>query len=366
MSTTMLLTGATGMVGREVLARAAADGAIERLLCLVRPSGGASAQDRLDDVLRKVGVTPDPGRLVAVAGDVVEPELGLDGKGRSVLRDVTGIVHCAASVSFDLPLAEAREINVRGTERIVALARTLPKLTRLDAVSTAYVAGCRSDVVRETDLVHDAGYHNTYEQTKNESEQLLAVAGTDLPIAVHRPSIVVGDSRTGRTGAWKVLYWPLKVIARGWLPVIPYDPEGRLDIVPVDFVADGILALAKDPAAIGRTFHLAAGTARDTTMAELTTAVFRKLGRRAPARVRPTWWRRVVRPAMMAAPSAKLRRTLRTGLVYRPYLELRLRFDTSAADERLGAAGVRCPPVLAYIDTIIDAAVASDFGSREP
>src|SRR5688500_9829450 len=112
---TLLLTGATGMVGREVLARAAADPRFERVLCLVRPAKGESAQQRLDDVLAKVGVPLDPVRLVAVAGDVVNPELGLDATARTTLRAVTRIIHCAASVSFDLPIEEAREINVRGT-----------------------------------------------------------------------------------------------------------------------------------------------------------------------------------------------------------------------------------------------------------
>lgn len=360
---TLLLTGATGMVGREVLARAAADPRFDSVLCLVRGDPG-EVQARLDDTLRKAGGTPSP-RVRAVSGDVVAPELGL-GAARAGLREVTRIVHCAASVSFDLPLEEAREINVHGTERMLALARTLPALERFDAVSTAYVAGCRSDLVREADLEHDAGFHNTYEQTKHASERLLRAAMADLPIAVHRPSIVVGDSRTGRTGAWKVLYWPLKVIARGFLPIIPYDPEGTLDIVPVDFVADAILALARDPATIGGTFHLAAGPGRDTTMAEVTDRVFRKLGRRPPVRVKPVWWRRVVRPALGAAPSRGLQRTLASGLVYRPYLELRLRFDTAATDRALAGTGVSCPRVMDYLDTIVDAALRSDFGKRDP
>lgn len=361
---TLLLTGATGMVGREVLARAVADARFDRVLCLVRAGKGETPQERLDAVLEKVGSAPDPGRVAAVGGDAVQPELGLDSRDRAALEAVDRIVHCAASVSFDLPLDEAREINVLGTERMLALARTLPRLERFDAVSTAYVAGRREDLVLEEDLAHDRGFRNTYEQTKHESEHLLRRAMRDLPIAVHRPSIVVGDSRTGRTGAWKVLYWPLKVIARGFLPVIPYDPEGQLDIVPVDFVADAILALSHDPSTLGRTYHLAAGPGRDTTTRELMVAVFEKLGRRPPIRVRPRIWRRFVRPAMMAAPSPALKRTLRTGLVYRPYLELRLRFDTREVDQKL-AGKVRCPRVLDYIDTIVSEALRTDFGKRE-
>jgi thioester reductase-like protein len=358
---TILITGATGMVGREVLARLAADLRYERVLCLVRPSKQESAQDRLDAVLRGVGGEPDPKRVIAVAGDVVQPELDLDADDRKTLADVDRIIHCAASVSFTLPLEESRLINVIGTERMLALARTLPRLERFDAVSTAYVAGRRDDLVHEAELEHDRGFHNTYEQSKHESEQLLRRAMADLPIAVHRPSIVVGDSRTGKTGAWKVLYWPLKVIARGLLPVIPYDPECRLDIVPVDFVADAILALADDPSTLGGTYHLAAGRARDCTMEHVTKAVFAKLGQRPPLRVPPTMWREVVRPALNLVPSKKLRRTLETGLAYRPYLELRLRFDTAEVDAKL-LDKVRCPPVLEYIDTIIDAALRSDFG----
>jgi thioester reductase-like protein len=361
---TLLLTGATGMVGRELLVRAAAERRYERVLCLVRPGKGESAQERLDATLKKAGGTPDPKRLIAVAGDVVAPELGL-GAARKRLADVTHVLHCAASVSFDLPLVEAREINVHGTERMLALARTLPRLERFDAVSTAYVAGLRQDLVHEVDLEHEAGFHNTYEQTKYESEQLLRAAMADLPIAVHRPSIVVGDSRTGRTGAWKVLYWPLKVIARGFLPIIPFDPEGRLDIVPVDFVADGVMALSNDPDTLGRTFHLTAGPARDTTMAEVTERVFARLGRRPPFRVRPTVWKRVVRPALRATGSRRLERTLSSGLVYRPYLELRLRFDTTHADRVLEKAGLRCPRVMDYLDTIVSHALATDFGKNE-
>jgi nucleoside-diphosphate-sugar epimerase len=185
----------------------------------------------------------------------------------------------------------------------------------------------------------------------------------DLPIAVHRPSIVVGDSRTGKTGAWKVLYWPLKVIARGFLPVVPYDPEGTLDIVPVDYVADGILALAEQPSTLGKTFHLTAGPGRDTTMKELTNRVFAQMGRRPPLRVRPNLWRRMVRPALMAAPSKGIKRTLASGMVYRPYLELRLRFDTRETDKHLAGA-VTCPRVIDYIDTIVAEALRTDFGKK--
>jgi long-chain acyl-CoA synthetase len=353
---TLLLTGATGMIGREVLARAAVDARFDRIVCLIRPP-----LDRLGPLLAAHGVPHAP-HVSGLAGDIAAPHLGV--ADTSAMAGVTHEIHCAATVSFDLPIDEARRINVGGTRAMIDLCRRLPKLERLDAVSTAYVAGRRRDLVQEADLGHDAGFHNTYEQTKYESEELLRAAMRDLPIAVHRPSIVVGDSRTGQTGAWKVLYWPLKVLVRGWLPAVPYDAEGRLDIVPVDFVASAMVALSRDARAIGGTFHLAAGPGRDTTLGALAAHLSGRLARRQPVRVPPVWWRRVIRPALMLVPSKNLHRTLRTGLVYRPYLEMRLQFDTSRADARLEPAGVRCPAVIDYIDTIVDAAIASDFGHK--
>lgn len=343
------------MVGREILRRLAEGD--QEVVCLIR----GDAEQRLAELVAAADIAP--GNLRALAGDVTEPGLGVD---VAELSAVTRVIHCAASVSFDLPLEQARTINVEGTRHVIEVCRELPALERLDAVSTCYVAGKRTGMILEADLEHDAGFHNTYEQTKYEAEQLLREAMADLPIAVHRPSIVVGDSRTGATGAWKVLYWPLKVIARGWLPVIPYDPDATLDIVPVDFVADAVLALAADPETIGGTFHLAAGPQRDTTTGQLFPRVFRLMNRRPPLRVPPVVFRNVIRPVLMLVPDARLKRTLNAGLVYRPYLELRMQFDTSEADAVLDTAGVHCPAVLDYIDTIVAAALASDFGRNPP
>lgn len=356
MATNLLLTGATGMIGREILARAASDGRFDRVLCLVRPP-----IDRFHVLLTGLGLGAST-RIAAIGGDVTEPNLGISDP--HVLDDVTHVIHCAATVAFDHPLEEARRINVGGTRTVLSVCRRLPKLARLDAVSTSYVAGKRRGLIMETELAGDHGFHNTYEQTKYECEVLLRDAMRELPIAVQRPSIVVGDSRTGRTGSWKVLYWPLKILARGFLPAVPYDPDGRLDIVPVDFVADATIALSRDPAALGRTFHLAAGPGRDTTMGELAGRLLAKFNRKPPLRVPPAIWRRVVRPALMMLPSANLRKTLRTGLVYRPYLELRVQFDAREADERLSRAGVLCPRVVDYIENVVDAAIASDFGRK--
>ena len=343
------------MVGREILARAAEDSRFDRIVCVVRPP-----LDRFAAILADHRITR-AAHVTAIPGDVVEPGLGLPA---SALEEVTHVIHCAATVAFDHPLDAARRINVGGTRNVLEVCRRLPRLERLDAVSTCYVAGRRNGLVKEQDLTDADGFNNSYEQTKYESELELRAAMQLLPIAVHRLSIVVGDSRTGKTGSFKVLYWPLKVIARGWLPIVPYDPDGQLDIVPVDYVTSAMMALSRDPETLGHTYHLAAGPGRDTTLGTLAEHLSARFDRRLPMRVRPLWWQRVVRPGLMLMPVSGLRRTLRTGLVYRPYLQMRVRFDTSEAQRRLDAQGLRCPRVVDYIDTIVDAAIASDFGNR--
>ena len=86
-------------------------------------------------------------------------------------------------------------------------------------VSTAYVAGDRVGVISEHDGDVGQTFRNTYEQTKLKAEQLVTDSG--LPAAIVRPSVIVGDSATGWTQAFNVIYWPLQAFARGLFPTVP-------------------------------------------------------------------------------------------------------------------------------------------------
>ena len=149
------------MVGREILARAAIDPEVTQLLCLIRPTGQESAEERLAALCQTMAVPVGAAR--AVAGDVTEPGLGVPADD---LADVTHVIHCAASVSFDLPLAEARRINVTGTQHVLDACRTMPLLKRLDAVSTCYVAGRRTGLILESDLEHGLPQHLRTDQVR--------------------------------------------------------------------------------------------------------------------------------------------------------------------------------------------------------
>src|SRR5262245_62947433 len=121
----VFLTGATGFLGMEVLARLLEAGDRE-VIALVRARDDVAAAERLDGVLAKLWRDPAPyrERVRAVAGDVTSPGLGIANSQRtSLAEDVGAILHCAASISFDLPLDEAREINVEGTREVIGFAR---------------------------------------------------------------------------------------------------------------------------------------------------------------------------------------------------------------------------------------------------
>ncbi|MBA3327325.1 MAG: SDR family oxidoreductase [Solirubrobacterales bacterium] len=275
----MLLTGATGFVGMELLARVL-EHTDREVIALVRADDDEAAQARLDAMLVTLlapGERPAAGRVRAVAADLEQPGLGLAPAARDrVAGQAEAIVHCAASISFSLPLDEARQVNVDGTREVLRLAEetaTRGTLERVVHVSTAYVAGEREGRVRERQGDVGQGFRNTYERTKLEAEGLVHESG--LPVAILRPSIVVGDSVTGWTPAFNVIYWPLQAFARGLLSTLPSDPDGRVDIVPVDVVADALLALLEGPLRRGA-FHAVAGDGAPTcaTLARMAAEAF--------------------------------------------------------------------------------------------
>jgi thioester reductase-like protein len=334
----VLLTGATGFVGREILSRF-----LERddrhIYALVRAENDDQAAGRL----------PAHERLTAVAGDIEQRELGLaERTSERLRRDVTTVLHCAASVSFDLPLEEARSVNVEGTRRMLEFARTCDRLERFSYVSTAYVAGERGGLFREDELAVGQEFRNPYERSKFEAELALRSEGRDLPLQILRPSIVVGDSSTGRTASFNVLYGPLKAFARGAVPAIPARRDAPVDIVPVDYVADRVHELAtRGP---NGTFHLVAGR-NATTVGRLLEMSSEELGRSEPAVLPPRLYRRWVHPWLR-----RKYRGLRRMEVYFPYFSMRVRFD----DRRLGPG----PRVESYFHRLVRYAQAAGWGRR--
>lgn len=200
------------------------------------------------------------GLLHQFSGDVVNMDLGLSGgEVREILSRVRTIFHLAGVYHLEVSERETRLVNLEGTRNVLALARRCTQLERLVHYSTSFVSGTRVGVIMEEELDLGQTFRNPYEQSKFFAEKLVRQAMSDIPISVVRPSLVVGDSRTGEIDRFEGPHFFMYVLVHLPLNVaLPLPGHGQypLSLVPADYVRDAMIALAGDPAAQGKTFHL--------------------------------------------------------------------------------------------------------------
>jgi len=254
----VFLTGASGVVGAAVLA-ALPDCDVVAL----------THSSRLRD--------PGP-RVRAVQGDLGAPGLGLDRRERAGLvgrggRGLDVVVHCAAVTDFRRPAADTEATNVRGTHAVVELAADAG--ARLVHLSTAFLA--RRGLAPAADV---AGSPAPYLDSKAAAEAVVTAGG--VPCTLVRPSIVLGDSRTGEAAGFQGLHAVLAGLLRGELPVLPVGRDAAMDFVPSDVLARAVRravvqgAAGSSPETLWVTAGSAALTAGD--LADLTVAVGREHG----------------------------------------------------------------------------------------
>ncbi len=361
-----LLSGATGFLGGEILARLLEREESTPVHLLVRADDDEDARARARAMLASLLGHADPyaARVEAVAADLTAPDLGLDAGRRAELAERVGrIIHCAASVSFGLSLADSRAINVDGTRRMLDFAELAVERGGIDCfahVSTAYVGGDHRGSFAEADFDVGQGFRNPYERSKFEAEGLVRERGERCRAQIFRPSIVVGDSGSGWTRAFNVLYAPLRAYARGALPVLPARRSSPVDVVPVDFVADSVLALSGQP---GTTWNLTAGP-RASSVGEIVALASERLGQRRPRLLPPALYRRTLHPVLVRRGSERRRRALRSSEVFFPYFSMRLRYDNARTAEALAAHGIAVPELADYFDRLLDFALEAEWGRR--
>jgi thioester reductase-like protein len=361
----VVLSGATGFLGGEVLARLLVDRE-EPVYVLIRASDDSAARRRLRETLTGLLGDPEPWshRAIAVPADLTREGLGLSRYRLEWLADrCTWMVHCAASVSFTLGMDESRAVNVEGTRRMLelaALAEERGALRCFTHVSTAYVAGTYEGTFGERDLDLGQEHRNPYERTKLEAEFVVRERDGVLPIQIMRPSIVVGDSRSGWTPAFNVLYWPLKAFARGNYPALPASRTSPVDVVPVDYVADALLELGGRPAT---TYHLTAGD-RASSVGELVALACSHLGRRPPRLLPPAFYRRALHPVLVRTGSERRRAALRRSEPFFPYFAMATRYDDAEARAELEPRGIAAPELPSYFERLIDYALRAEWGRK--
>jgi nucleoside-diphosphate-sugar epimerase len=353
----ILVTGATGFIGRAVVARLLAAGA--PVAVLARGRDGLDARARVETALGAGAA----GRVAVVEGDLTGD--GLAPADRRRLRAaVDTVIHCAGDPSF-APAAPA-PFTAGHVDGPVALLRALAgdRLARWAHLSTAFVCGDRTGVVREADGERGQGFHNLYERVKLQAEAAVRAAGreTGVDVRVLRPSIVVGPAPPTAGGGPSNLVFAfirlLGALARwpggvGRLR-IEAAPRAPFNIVPLEYVAEATVALATAPAAAGGTFHL---VVRDApSQAAMLAMLVERLEVTGLTLVDAATER-------LTAPSPLERRVARMLEPYRAYLTQHVIFDDAAAAAELGRAGVARPSLRpAEVHRLIDVAC----GARTP
>jgi nucleoside-diphosphate-sugar epimerase len=342
----VLLTGGTGFLGKEILWQAARDADIAEILVLVRPKKGLDAETRGEALLGELGLTDDRFRdkIRFVPGDVTRDQLGIPPETLGELATrVTHLVHCAASVAFDDPYEKSFEANVDGTLNALRLSRHLHRRPGSSfvahvAIETAYIHGRRYRLpAREDELVFPRNfYNNYYELTKAMAslETQRFMFQEKLPIVQLCPAIVIGHEATGNNrGDTKVVNAPVNLFGQAhealrdhqgglmqrtqagllaWIATIfPADPSAPLNLIPVDWVARGVLASLQRAEVVGERIHLA--TDKPITSRRMVEIVREELGTRVKL-AEPTLHRNVLLPLLTRVLHQVGQKRVATGL----------------------------------------------------
>ena len=352
----IFLTGSTGYIGAHVAANLLRDGAA--LNVLVRARDVSEAEGRLWQALQLHLEFPQfyeflQTRVRVFRGDLTESGFGL---GRDeydrLVHTTDSVIHCAASLNRKSEKS-CLNVNLRGTLEVLTLARHAEHyhgLRRFSQVSTVAVAGKRHNEVVSEDRSIDweRSDYDPYARTKKFCEHMMRVLLPETPKTVFRPSIVLGDSRYAETTQFDMVK---AFVFLAGLPVLPFRPKDKIDIVNVDFVAEAIATLHQKERPEHDTYHLSSGV-KSQTFREITQALAGAQHKRAPVFV-PV----VERPFagsvnFLANRSGAIGKGASLMKVFMPYLVWNTVFDNKRVTKELGkkpaAFSEYCYPLLKF------------------
>lgn len=342
---TVFLTGFPGFIAGRLVKRLAREGT--RFILLVQPALLARARDEVKQIAEETGAAVE--NFSIVEGDITKPDLGLAKNELERARAETStLFHLAAIYDLAVERAVAQHVNVRGTQNVNDFAKSIKDLRRYHYVSTCYVAGKRTGLIMESELEHNAGFRNPYEESKYLAEVSVDALKTELPVTIHRPAVVCGDSRTGETAKYDGIYYLIHYLRKwpGALTLLNIgNREVRLNLVPIDFVIEAMVTLARDDGAAGATVQIA--DPAPLTTEQLFDEISKVIGGRDSLFTVP---RRLVYPVLMLPGAPKI-----TGLPHSavPYFFLEQIYDTTRASQLLEPHNIRCPEFPDYVGALV-------------
>lgn len=359
---TVLITGATGFVGSHLAAHLCRAG--YPLFLMARSRNGRGALDRVRARLVWAGLR-DHRNITIIEGVLDTPGLGLDAEARrNVINSVDMVLHCAADTSFaERNRSRVETANVGAPHLLMDLLEG-GRCRHFHHMSTAYVAGRTEGVVLE-ELHEPPGFYNVYEETKCRAERELEVRcrNARMALSIYRPSIIYGDSRTGRSTQFGAIYFPVRTLlhirsvlvkdleegdgeraqsygasltsdGRLFMPIrFENHASGTIDLIPIDHLVRSVGAIMEKADAAG-IFHIV--NRKSCTLGELMEYTRRLYPIRGLSLAE---WK-----AFEVEPRNSLERLFHKHLaLYDVYMQDQRRFDDSRAREILDPAGLTCP-----------------------
>jgi thioester reductase-like protein len=374
MSENFFVTGGTGLVGTFLLPRILRFFPGSRVTLLIRGNDDVAIAGRIASLCRRLeerdGILDARERVRGLRGDVLHERCGLAPKTwESLSHETSYIIHGAATIRFDHPLDEARRVNWGGTRIVLGLAEECVKrgnLKRFVYLGTSSVSGRRGGRILETELEMGQSFFNTYEESKCESERLVRSFFNRIPAVVFRPSIIIGDSRSGETTSFNVIYIPLRLVHRGLLSMVPGTPDTLMDLVPIDWVDDVMVHIMTKDEANGKVCHVTAGPERAAPLGEVVLRAISYFDKHAPLGA----------PRKMEFVSREefnRRRSLTRGRseaifaqldTLLPYVSVNRLFDSRTTEALLEGSGIEFPRFNTYAENIFSYCLATRWGKE--
>lgn len=396
----ILVTGSTGFLGSAVTRRLLVSGYMLRLLIRKRDNdtlttsfGQEGAIKELilgnqfdEHLLEQDSIAGDRmgadeslydlflSNVEIFEGDITSGDLGLEkNEYKRLCYEVDEVFHCAAATHFENQRAdELVTVNVKGTENMLQFTNSY-KQKRFHYISTAYVAGKQNGIIYENEMMNEPLFNNEYERSKFIAEQVVIkyAKSNEIPYTIYRPGIIVGDSKTGVTCKFDNLYTFAKVLfnIRNVLTNhksenlnditvrVPGVPDALINLVPVDYVADAIVAILKEKETADKIFHIT--NPNPPELSELRDLLIHVLGINGI---------NVLIDGQLEHErlSTMERLFLRQTRTYYSYLFSRLRFDCRNTQSVLKQAGITCPVITKdLVKVIVDFAISHNWGDRK-
>jgi thioester reductase-like protein len=288
-------------------------------------------------------------RIVLLEGDAAAIDLGLSGAEYRELASRVDRIHHVAQVTYPGVSRKIAElVNVGAMREVIEFGRVCERLKCLVVHSSAQVSGSRTGLVLEEELAARQTFRSAVEETLARAERLARAAMTDLPIAVVRPTQIVGDSRTGEVDRFDGPYLLMLLIlsAPQDFPVLlPARGDAPMNLVPIDYVVQAAHSIGLSPQAIGKTFHLT--DPRPLTVRQVFQLVAHSGGRRLPGGFIPS---RLTK-ALLSAPGLNL--VSKSPRAFIDTITTPVRYDTRNTDDVLAGSQLHCPPFESYVDALV-------------